>query len=416
MHILVINSGSSSIKFAVIETEPSSFEQFGKPTPLIRGHISGIGKQARMEWTMEGQSFTREEPAATTVLEIFAWFFDLLQDWLVHFPSPTGPITIKAVGHRVVHGGPSFTKSVPLDQSIIKEIEHSLPLAPLHTASCLNGIHQTRAHLGDDIPMVAVFDTTFHHTLPPHAREYPLPPTITGPHHIHRYGFHGIAHGSLAQGFAQASGTSLKNTRLITCQLGNGSSLTAIHHGKSVETSMGFTPLEGLMMGTRSGDIDPSIITYLMKTHHMTIQEIDHLLSYDSGLLGISGRSSHMDVLLKAEAQEHDPGATLAIEMYCHRVRKYLGAYLAVLQGANAVVFGGGIGERSPTIRSRVCSHFAWCGLELDDTKNQESLQIDPGKGIRISSDHSAIAVYVVGTDEETLIAQETAQCLQESF
>jgi acetate kinase len=261
--------------------------------------------------------------------------------------------------------------------------------------------------------MVAVFDTAFHRTLLPEARHYALPRELAERHKIRRYGFHGIAHESLAEGFASATGQDLAGIRLITLQLGNGCSAAAIQNGVSVETSMGFTPLEGLVMGTRSGDIDASVVGYLAEREGVAPAEVDHWLNQRSGLLGVSGRTNDMRELLLAAREEGDERAGLAIAMFCFRARKYIGAYLAVLGGADAVVFGGGIGEGAPEIRDRVCERMEWCGMRLDAGRNRRAAGLAPGTAARISADGSKIAVYVVAEDEETRIALETARCLR---
>jgi acetate kinase len=260
---------------------------------------------------------------------------------------------------------------------------------------------------------VAVFDTSFHRTLPEHARTYAIPRQWSTQHGIERFGFHGIAHASRAHSYVRYSGRSLEETRLITFQLGQGCSVTAIENGAVVDTSMGFTPLEGLVMGTRCGDLDPAIIGYLADHAQLSLQEIDHELNTQSGLLGVSGQTSDMRQLLQAIHDHRDPRATLAIEVFCHRARKYLGAYLAILGGADAVIFGGGIGERAPDIRARICEGMGWCGLSLDHPRNFEASDAQPGKALPIHSKESAIELLVIGTDEESWIARETFQCLR---
>jgi acetate kinase len=267
--------------------------------------------------------------------------------------------------------------------------------------------------LGSTVPMVAVFDTAFHRTMPEVARHYAIPTELADRHHIRRYGFHGIAHASLANGYAVCTGNSLKQARIITLQLGNGCSVTAIDKGKSVDTSMGFTPLEGLVMGTRSGDIDPSIVSYLSEREKVEPAEVERWLNQRSGLLGLSGRSNDMRELLRAVEQEGDQCAEFAVDLFCYRVRKYLGAYLAVLGGADAIVFGGGIGENAPEVRKRICRNVEWCGVSLHPDRNRTAVGLSAGSGGKISTDDSRVAVYVVAADEETWIAKETARCVR---
>jgi acetate kinase len=262
--------------------------------------------------------------------------------------------------------------------------------------------------------MVAVFDTAFHRTMPEVARQYAIPMDLADRHHIRRYGFHGIAHASLANGYAAGAGRPLQDLRIITMQLGNGCSVAAIAGGKSVETSMGFTPLEGLVMGTRSGDVDPSLVAFLAEREKVEPAEVERWLNEHSGLLGLSGRSNDMRELLHAAEQERDQRAQFAIDLFCHRARKYLGGYLAVLGGADAIVFGGGIGENAPQIRSRICSGMEWCGITLHADRNRAAVGLKSGSSAAISAEGSSPAVYVVAADEETWIATETARCVRE--
>jgi acetate kinase len=261
--------------------------------------------------------------------------------------------------------------------------------------------------------MVAVFDTAFHRNMPEVARQYALPAELADRHRIRRYGFHGIAHASLANGYAACTGHPLEQARLITLQLGNGCSVAAIAQGRSVDTSMGFTPLEGLVMGTRSGDVDASIVSYLAAREKVEAAEVERWLNECSGLLGLSGRSNDMQELLRAAEQEQDQRAEFAVNLFCYRARKYLGAYLAVLGGADAVVFGGGIGEHAPAIRDRICRNMEWCGLRLDRDRNHAAVGLAPGGAAQISVDGSPLAAYVVAADEETWIAKETVRCVK---
>jgi acetate kinase len=263
--------------------------------------------------------------------------------------------------------------------------------------------------------MVAVFDTAFHQSMPAKAKTYALPHNLAARHRIRRYGFHGIAHASLSAGYAAFTRKPLEGTKLITLQLGNGCSVTAIADGKSIETSMGFTPLEGLVMGTRSGDVDPSVVSFLSQREKVDAGEVERWLNEDSGLLGLSGRTNDMRELLYAATQEQDERAQLAIELFCYRVRKYIGAFLAVLGGADAIVFGGGIGEASPDIRARVCDGMEWCGLRLDTDRNRACVGLLPGTSSRISQDGASLKAYVVAADEETWIAKETVRSLNRS-
>ncbi|GJL62939.1 MAG: acetate kinase [Nitrospirales bacterium] len=344
--------------------------------------------------------------------QAFSWMFDSLRS-LEKSGAMTSDINlIEGVGHRVVHGGHRFFESTVIDDEVLREIERLNDLAPLHNPPSLAGMYGARKFLGDSIPMVAVFDTMFHQTIPRHAKTYAIPYKLAERHHIIRYGFHGIAHASLANSYAIHTGNSLNDQRLITMQLGNGCSITAIAYGKSTDTSMGFTPSEGLMMGTRSGDLDPSIISYLVRKEQVPVIGVQNWLDEHSGLLGISGETNDMRRLLQAANHEQDERAQLAIDMFCYRIRKYLGAYLAVLGGSEAIVFGGGIGEGSPEIRAQICEGMEWCGLRLHKERNKTAVGLQPGTASEISSDDSRIAAFVIGTDEKSWIASETARCL----
>jgi acetate kinase len=404
MQVLVINSGSSSIKFRLLEVVEELGGGLTSRPALLQGAVKGIGGIASFEVT--GQDGHR----STTTLEIrnHAHALRVLLDRLAGFPGE-----IEAVGHRVVHGGDQFVKSTMITEQVEAGIDALSELAPLHNPSCLAGIRGARAAFGPTLPMVAVFDTAFHQTMPKVAKQYALPVELAERHRIRRYGFHGIAHASLANGYAAYSGNPLEQVRLITLQLGNGCSVAAIAQGRSVETSMGFTPLEGLVMGTRSGDVDASVVGYLSDREKVEVAEVERWLNERSGLLGLSGRSNDMRELLRVAEQEQDKRAEFAIDLFCYRVRKYLGSYLAVLGGADAIVFGGGIGENAPEIRERICQKMEWCSLELSRDLNRATIGLAPGRTAKISVDGSRLAAYVVAADEETWIARETVQCVR---
>ncbi len=309
----------------------------------------------------------------------------------------------------MVHGGDLFAEPALIDDEVLAAVEALTDLAPLHNAPSLSAIRAARAALGPGVPMVATFDTAFHRTLPEHASRYAIPLELADKHHIRRYGFHGLAHRYMTERYAAITSTPLEQVKLVTLQLGNGCSATAVEGGRSVDTSMGFTPLEGLVMGTRSGDVDPSLAGFLARREAVDITEVEGWLNTRSGLLGVSGRSADMRELLEAEAQG-DARAALAVAMFCYRVRKYVGAYLAALGGANAVVFGGGIGENAPPVRARVCANMEWCGLTLDEERNARTI----GSEGRISAGDSRVHAYVIPVDEEGVIAQDTVRCLRE--
>jgi len=404
MQVLVINSGSSSIKFRLVHVVEEPGGVLTTQPALLQGAVKGIGTIASFE--MMGQAVGR----STTTLEIrdHAHALRVLLDRLA---GSLGEI--EAVGHRVVHGADQYVESTLITEQVEAGIDALSELAPLHNPSCLAGIRGARAAFGPTLPMVAVFDTAFHQTMPEVARQYALPVELALRHRIRRYGFHGIAHASLADGYAAYTGNPLEQVRLITLQLGNGCSVTAFAQGRSVETSMGFTPLEGLVMGTRSGDVDASIVSYLSEREKVEAAEVERWLNERSGLLGLSGRSNDMRELLRAAEEEQDKRAQCAIDLFCYRVRKYLGSYLAVLGGADAIVFGGGIGENAPEIRERICQNMKWCGLELNRDLNRAAVGLVPGRAAKITVVGSRLAAYVVAADEETWIARETVRCVR---
>jgi acetate kinase len=314
---------------------------------------------------------------------------------------------LDAVGHRVVHGGPHFVAPTRLDNDVITALTQLRELAPLHNEPALAAIQAAQAVLGARVPMVAVFDTAFHHTMPAWAAHYAIPRSLATKYHLRRYGFHGLAHRSMSEGYATLTATPLDQLKLITLQLGSGCSAAAIDGGHSVDTSMGFTPLEGLMMGTRSGDLDPALPGFLARKEGVETAEVETWLNTRSGLLGVSEHSSDMRELLAA-AEQGDAGAELAVAMFCYRIRKYIAAYLAVLNGADAILFGGGIGENAPEVRARICAKMDWCGLRLDTARNTAVR----GARARISTDDAKLHAYVMPVDEARIIARDTAHCL----
>jgi acetate kinase len=405
MHILVVNSGSSSIKFRLVDVAEESSGVLKIQPALIQGLVKGIGGSATIEVT--GQDGDR----STASLQISNHAAALREV----FDRLAGSLDrIEAVGHRVVHGGDRYVAPTLITAEVEAGIDALSELAPLHNPSCLAGIRGARALLGAALPMVAVFDTAFHRTMPEVAGRYALPAELADRYRIRRYGFHGIAHASLANGYATYTGRPLSQVRLITLQLGNGCSIAAIAQGRSVDTSMGVTPLEGLVMGTRSGDVDASIVSYLAEREKVEAAEVERWLNECSGLLGLSGRSNDMRELLRAAEEAGDQRAEFAIELFCYRARKYVGAYLAVLGGADAVVFGGGIGENAPEVRRRICDGMEWCGLRLDHDRNRAAAGLAPGGAAQISADESPLAAYVVAADEETWIAKETVCCVKD--
>jgi acetate kinase len=401
MKVLVINCGSSTLKFELIETDGGASADQQR---LARGIVDRIGGQATLEFAGGGGESHRETTAVAdhdvATRRVFAWL------------ESVGLLAggLDGVGHRVVHGGDRFVEPTLIDDEVLEAIEALTDLAPLHNAPSLEAIRAARAVLGAGVPMVATFDTAFHRTLPERASRYAIPLELADKHRIRRYGFHGLAHRYMTERYAAIMATDLEQVKLVTLQLGNGCSAAAIEGGRSVDTSMGFTPLEGLMMGTRSGDVDPSLAGYFARREGVDIEETEAWLNTRSGLLGVSGRSSDMRELLEAEASG-DERAALAVDMFCYRVRKYIGAYFAALGGVDALVFGGGIGENAPLVRARICAGMRWWGLTLDEARNAGAV----GSEGRISTDDSRVHAYVILVDEAAIIARDTAFCLLRS-
>jgi acetate kinase len=402
MKVLTINCGSSTLKFQLVETDPDA-TGLGQQRRLARGIVDRIGGRGATEFAIEN----REPARRLAVVADHDKATHRVLDWL----DSTGLLQLgglEAVGHRVVHGGDRFVEPTLIDDEVLEAIEALTALAPLHNAPSLSAIRAARAVLGPGVPMVATFDTAFHRTLPERASRYAIPLELADKHRIRRYGFHGLAHRYMTERYAAITSAPVEQVKLVTLQLGNGCSATAIEGGRSVDTSMGFTPLEGLMMGTRSGDVDPSLAGFLARREGVGVDKAEGWLNTRSGLLGVSGRSWDMRVLLEAEGRR-DAGAALAVDMFCYRVRKYIGAYLATLGGADAVVFGGGIGENAPPVRARICAGMNWCGLTLDQDRNARTI----GSEGRISTDDSKVHAYVIPVDEAVVIARDTVHCLR---
>ncbi len=410
MRVLVLNSGSSSLKLRLLDIDEEK-QSLGRV--LLSGGVKGIGGTGTLVLNTEGNAGVKTTKLVVDHDQGIQWIFECLEKLESETPSPIAFSQIEAVGHRIVHGGERFSTPVLIDKTVEQEIDGLSELAPLHNPACLAGIRGARKALGAKVPMVAVFDTAFHQTMPLVSKSYAIPHEMASRHGIHRYGFHGLAHASLAAGYAEFVGSSLLKTKIITLQLGNGCSVTAIADGKSVETSMGFTPLEGLVMGTRSGDVDPSIVSYLAKREQVDASEVELWLNEKSGLLGVSGKTNDMRDLLRAATIQQDERAKLAIDLFCYRSKKYIGSYLAVLGGAEAIIFGGGIGEASPDIRARICEGMEWCGLQLDQKRNNAAVGLQPGQVAKISPDHASLSAFVVAADEETWIARETVRYLR---
>jgi acetate kinase len=407
MNVLVLNSGSSSLKFQIIATDLERAKQHTDDR-LCRGEVEGIGGDAVIHIRHRDDS----SRTLNASLRDIAAALDYLIRYIASGESGISEIKstadVQAVGHRVVHGGERFTESALVNDQVLKDIEDCIDLAPLHNPDNIKGIQVARQIFGKDVPQVAVFDTAFHHSLPEQAWLYAIPYDLYEKHRIRRYGFHGTSHRYVASRYRALRGLTREQTNIINLHLGNGCSACAIKGGISVDTSMGMTPLEGLVMGTRSGDLDPAIVNVLARKEGMSPSDVDTLLNTQSGLLGISGLTNDMRKL-QAELKANDnPRVRLAIEIFCHRARKYIGAFLASMGGADAVVFTGGIGENSADIRARICNGMEWTGLLIDAEKNQGTV----GREEMISTAGSRLLAYVIPTDEELLIARDTVHVI----
>lgn len=409
MNILVLNCGSSSAKFQIIQTDIDLIEHDGDKR-LAGGIIERVVGQSLITLQVEGHPKIRKAAPLRDHREAI----DYILRWIISPESKIESISsladIHAVGHRVVHGGEKFTTSVLLNDDVIEQIEDSIELAPLHNPANLKGIMAARELLGPGVPQVAVFDTAFHSTMPETSYLYAIPYQLYRRHRIRRYGFHGTSHRYVAYRYRQMMKIKREETNIITMHLGNGCSACAIKNGDSYDTSMGFTPLEGLVMGTRGGDMDPSIIEFIRNKEGMSVREIDTMLNKQSGLLGLSGLTNDMRELLAEEQEKQDRRARLAIDIFCIRAKKYIGAYFAELGGTDAIVFTGGIGENSATIRERIGAGLERIGLTIDKEKNNGMVS---GKEGEISTPQSKLKAYVIPTNEELLIARDTVRTVK---
>lgn len=393
MNILVINAGSSSLKYQLIDMSTESVMAKGICERIgIDGHI-------KHQPQIEGRDTYEADLSLPTHAEAISVVLDKLMS--AQYGVIKDASEIQAVGHRVVHGGEEFSSSYIITDEIMSAIEACVPLAPLHNPANITGITACKAVMGD-IPNVAVFDTAFHQTMPPSAFTYAIPYKYYEEYKIRRYGFHGTSHKYVSQRAAEILGKPIEELKLISCHMGNGSSICAISGGKSVDTSMGFTPISGLPMGTRCGDLDVSIIEYLMENELFNVQELLNILNKESGVLGISGISSDFRDLDTA-AENGDPRAQLALDVFHNAVSKTVGSYAAVMDGVDAIIFTAGIGENSPKTRRLVCKNLSYLGTTLDDNKNNVR-----GKEAIISTDDSKKKILVIPTNEELVIARDT--------
>jgi acetate kinase len=397
MKILVLNCGSSSIKYQLFDME--------QKTVLAKGLAQRVGQPGSTIDFREGEN-GKKAVYETEILDHkigIQKIFELLTN------KETGVLSnlneVNAVGHRIVHGGDKFAQSVLITQEVKDAIEDCIKFAPLHNPPNLKGVEAVEEIL-PDIEQVAVFDTSFHQTMPSEAYIYAIPYMFYEKHRIRRYGFHGTSHRFVAGRAAEMLGKPLEELKLITVHLGNGASVAAIDKGRSVDTSMGHTPLEGLVMGTRCGDIDPALILHIMKEYELSVTEMDNMLNKHSGVLGISQESSDLRDL-EEDWPNKSERANLALDVYSHRIRKYIGAYMAVLNGCDAVVWTAGVGENSPIVRSIVHKNMDWLGIKLDLDKNEVTWRGAEGD---ITTPDSKVKVLVIPTNEEFVIAQDTMQ------
>ena len=398
MIVLVLNAGSSSIKYQLFDVEAKSV--------LAKGIVDkiGMGDSALINYRIDGDEVKLEGEIIDHQAGIEYVLGVLISE---KHGSIKSLDDIDAVGHRVVHGGEAFHSSVLINDQIIKKIVECVPLAPLHNPPNLKGINAV-TELMPDTPQIAVFDTAFHQTMPKSAYMYAIPYSLYKKYGLRRYGFHGTSHHYVSRRACEIVGVDYNTQKIITCHLGNGASITAISHGKSVDTSMGLTPVEGMIMGTRSGDLDLGVLTYIIDKEELGVKEANTLINKHSGILGISGVSSDMREVERA-SDDGNNRARLALEMYDYRIIKYIGSYSAAMSGVDMIVFTGGIGENATRVREAVCKKFGYLGLEFDSEKNS----VIRSQEAIISKTDSRIKVLVVPTNEELVIAQETVKVIK---
>lgn len=394
-YILTINAGSSSVKFQCFEMETE--------VCLARGQVDRLNSpQPSLSYERHDGITCQTDIPQLGLGAVFRLIFKTLLDTTSGVLKKVDEIA--AVGHRVVHGGSYFAESTYITPEVEAAIVDCVSLAPLHNPYNLEGINACR-EIVPNAQHIAVFDTAFHQTIPDYAYMYPLPYHLYEQHGIRRYGFHGTSHRYVSMRAAELLGTPLSTLKLISCHLGSGCSITAVDQGKSVDTSMGFTPLEGLMMGTRCGDIDPALVFHLIEQHHISPEALNRMLNRESGLLGVSGISSDIRDLFDAGS---DGNAELALNMFCYRVRQYIGKYIATLGGLDALIFTAGIGENAPRIRSKICENLGFIGIQLDEARNQSDTLEKT-----IHDANSPVHILVIPTDEELMIARDTVELIQ---
>lgn len=403
MKILVINCGSSSLKYQLLDMKDESV--------LCKGSIERIGLKIN----------GGEENVIVKVGDDKFTYDKELKDHVAAFNEVKYILSegehkvidsfseIDAIGHRIVQGGDRYTKSVLVTEKVVKDVEELAPLAPLHNPAHLMGYRACLEVVGPDVPQVFVFDTSFHSTMPPKAYMYAVPYEYYEKYAVRRYGFHGTSHKFVSHRVAEKMGKNIKDLKIITCHLGNGSSVAAVDHGKVVDTSMGFTPLDGFMMGTRSGGVDPSVVTFIMKKLNLTPDEMDEILNKQSGVNAISGVSSD-DRDICAAQNAGNERAILAHEMQAYEIAKYIGAYIAAMNGVDAIVFTGGIGENGFWLRSKICSYFGYMGVHINEALNQATVK---GAEAELTDPDDKVRVFILATDEELTIARDTQEIVK---
>ena len=409
MNILVLNPGSATLKFGLYQMTDSSSASTTPDSAMVlaSGIVEPIGAlRSDLKMSVAAQKPTIELVEATTPVQAVE---QVIRRLLAHVgESIQTPMAIDAVGCRVVHGGGRLVKPTRVTASVLDELRALKELAPLHIPADVAILEKVQQSL-PETPVIAVFDTAFHQTLPPVAYTYALPVELSAQYKLRRYGFHGISHAYVSGRLIELLGRGAEGTKIITCHLGSGASVCAVRDGQSIDTSMGLTPMEGLVMGTRSGDVDPGLVLYLIRTAGMSANEVDSLLNHQSGLRGLSGLSADVRELEQAE-RAGDKRAEVALQVFAYRARKYIGAYLAAMSGADAIAFTGGIGENSPAVRAAICEGLSWFGIDLDAERNAAHTT---RREERISAESSRVSVYVIPTNEELLIARDTSFMLR---
>lgn len=405
MKVLVLNSGSSSVKYQLIETSLALIEK-NADHALARGSVERIGTSSAIHtYLPAGRDKVSDVQEILEHRVAIAEILRLLTD--PERGVVASAAEIDAVGHRMVHGGEKFAHSTLITREVVQQIVDCSELAPLHNPHNLRG-YEAASRILPDVPHAAVFDTAYHQTMAPRAFLFGLPYVLYQRHGIRRYGFHGTSHRFVGWRSRALLGRPREETRLVTCHLGNGASVCAIDHGRSVDISMGFTPLDGLLMGTRPGDLDPGAVFYIMHKEDLTEHQVTTLLNKHSGLYGVSGVSNDMRELLAEEAKGHER-AGLAVEMFCYRLRKYVAAFAGAMGGVDAVVFTGGIGENAPPIRARALAGLEFMGVAIDPARNEAAVGVEAD----VSADGAAVHTLVIPTNEELLIARDTVRVVE---